>query len=178
MTTLAYCALSFRHSVAAAAGVTPITSPPLTAGTFHHTWLEGHSLIYIKLHGLAAQPFWYGDNWQTAISAKLIRQASLPNTTIFVANCYLADSPMLPALLATGATIIGGYGPNFARSDQVYGTDVLGRLIRRLINRHIPPTIALPTAKLLLRQRARTDPALLDALDFRLYQEDHHEPTP
>ena len=177
MTTLAYCALSFRRSVALAAGVTPLTSPPLTSGTFHHTWLEGHRLLYLKLHGLPNQPYLYGDGWTTALSADTITQADLSHSVVFAPNCHLDQSPILAAMLHSGATVIGGTGPNFARSVQVFGTDVLGRALRWLLQARLPPSIALAAAKTALRRRAQKDAALLDALNFRIFKEDHSDPT-
>lgn len=174
MSTLAYCALSFQRSVALAAGVPPLTSPPLTAGLIHHTWLEGHRLIYLKLHGQPDTPYWYGDRWTTALHPDTINQANLTTTTVFAAACYPNPSPMLTALTHAGATVICGTGPAWAKADQIHGADALGHLFTRLINLRLPPSTALRLSQLILSQRAKRDHALADALTFQLYQEDHN----
>ena len=79
----------------------------MIAEDFDPLWLTGHRFLYFKLHGLHNEPYWYGDNWVTALTAKQILSINLESTVVFVANCYLVDkkgqSPMLDALLAAGA---------------------------------------------------------------------------
>lgn len=111
----------------------------------------GHDFIYFKLHGLPNQPYWYGDNWITAMSTDQLKSVALKGTIIFVANCYLEESPFLPALLNTGALVFGGAGQNFAAARGLIGADLLGRTFRRALeitNRRITPTSAFALAKL------------------------------
>ena len=177
--SFAYCAASFKHSVTKAAGVAPLLSPPITAETFKPRYLENRRFIYFKLHGLPAQPFWYGDYWTTALTADQILQADLSDATVFVANCHLYQgtlghypSPMLTALLKAGArAVVGGPGPNWARARSLYGADVLGYHFRRLIvGLHFRPTIALNISQAIIKNLPR-DPGITDALGFRIFQQ-------
>ncbi len=173
MRVLAYCAQSFEHSVKRAAGVKPLLSPPVTMDTFNPTWLEGYNLVYVKLHGLPNQPFWYGaistEISCTALSADQVRQANLTDTIVFVANCYLPESPMLQALLDAGAkAVIGGPGQNYGRPHSVDGADLLGLFFRYFLTWGLPTSTALRAAKLRLRYK-RKDKATKDTLAFQIW---------
>jgi hypothetical protein len=139
--------------------------------TFDPACLQGHNLIYFKLHGMPEQPYWYGDNWHTAISAEQIRSISLAGATVFVANCFLSPgSPMLEALLAAGpAAVIGGDGENYARADTIDGADALGLFIRIWLERGFAPRRAFRFAKGILRFIS-SRPAVEDALRFDFFQ--------
>jgi len=154
MKTLAWCGLGWERAVRKAAGIQPITTPPLTTTTFTSNLLSGYDFIYIKLHGLANQSYWYGSNWETAVSAKQLQQCNLSGTIIFVSNCYLPNSPMLNALLQAGAqAVIGGEGLNYAGINQLSGADKLGYYFRRLLILKRPPNETLTIAKKLLYKR-------------------------
>lgn len=169
MKTFAYCAHSFEQSTKRAAGVQPLLSPPSTIDTFEPAWLESHNLIYFKLHGLPGQPFWYGDKWVTALSTDQIRSCDLTNTIIFVANCYLPESPMLQALLDAGAkAVIGGPGQNYARPNSVDGADLLGLYVRVLLQLGFSAAMALRFAKTRLHLK-RKDKETKDTLAFRIW---------
>ena len=132
MDVFAYCAWSMRESVRQAAGVAPMTCPPVSALEFEPGWLRGHDFVYFKLHGLRGQPFWYGDEYQTAVTASQLRSADLAGAVVFVANCHLEGSAMLAALLEAGAkAVIGGPGANYALKYGVNGADLLGLWLRR-----------------------------------------------
>jgi hypothetical protein len=178
MKTWAYCAAEFQHSVRKAAGVVPLLSPPATAKSFDPRWLEGRDFLYLKLHGLPEEVYWYGDNWITALRATQILAADLRGATVFVANCHLYQtgndshptSPMLNALLAAGArAVVGGSGENYAKRHSVHGADRLGRTFRRLLQLHFPPYTAFRLAQLALLYKPHKDPADLDALNFRYF---------
>ncbi len=170
MNVLAYCAYSFRHSVRKAAGVAPLLCPPFDAETLSAHVLEGRDFIYFKLHGLPDQPFWYGDDWITALTRDHILGADLSGTIVFAANCHLPESPMLQALLAAGArAVVGGSGTNYGAIRSVRGADLLGRAFRRLIQLHLPPRTALTLARARLQLQRHIDLATIDALKFRLY---------
>jgi hypothetical protein len=180
MRTLAICAAGFEKSVRKAAGVQPLLSPPLLLATFQPQTLEGYDFIYFKLHGLANQPYWYGDHWGTAMSAEQISQADLSGAVVFVANCHLYEidpvtrrprpGPMLDALLSARAgAILGGPGENYGRLRGVHGADALGRTFRRCLGLHVSPQTAFKIAKARLRLNPRKDAATRDALQFRLF---------
>lgn len=193
MRTFAYCAASFEKSVAKAAGVKPYLSPPLTMTEFDPFSLEGYDLLYFKLHGLPGQPFWYGDNWTTAISAEQIRTTNLHNAVVFVANCNLwlskpgdprKNAPILLALLQAGArAVIGGPGENYAKADQLFGADQLGRHFCRALRFGFTPSGAFKLAhtqfevqvRIKFRSKKTTNRermALKDTLEFRIFEQD------
>ena len=182
MKTLAYCAKSFEASVARAAGVVPLTCPPLVMDAFDHHWLEGYDFIYFKLHGLPSQPFWYGDDWLTALSEGQIRLANLSRTIIFVANCHLCErtngdiipSPMLTALLAAGARcVVGGPGTNYAAKITLVGADLLGYYFRLLVTfPRIDPQLCFRAAR--ARVALAKDAIAADTLGFQYFTSDSH----
>ena len=178
MKTFAYCAAEFQHSVRQAAGVQPLLSPPVTAEIFDLRWLQGHDFIYLKLHGLPEEAYWYGDNWITALRATQILATNLTGTTVFVANCHLFQgnnghhptSPMLAALLGAGArTVVGGSGENYAKRHSIHGADRLGRAFRYLLQLGLHPYTAFRLAQLMLSLKPHKDRADLDALNFRYF---------
>jgi hypothetical protein len=151
--------------------------------------LMGHDLVYFKLHGLPSQPFWYGDDWITALHTSAFHNVALKGTVVFVANCHLVESPFLDVILHTGATVIGGSGANFAQAEHVTGADQLGLYFRRALGTRVSPARALTIAKYMLdlrtqrmekaatradatraadlHERARANQ---DALQFRIYR--------
>ena len=179
MRVFAYCAAEFEHSVRKAAGVHPLLSPPLTAAGFNPQWLESHDFIYLKLHGLPEESYWYGDNWLTALSATQILAVNLRGSVIFVASCHLYQtngnghhptSPMLAALLAAGArAVVGGAGENYAKRHSIHGADYLGRAFRYLFQFGFAPYTAFRLARLYLSLKPHKNPADLDALNFRYF---------
>ena len=179
MKVFAYCAASFEQSVTKAAGVAPFLSPPLTADRFHPPWLEGYDFIYLKLHGLPDEVYWYGDKWITALRATQIAATNLTSTVVFVANCHLYQtsnngnhprSPMLSALLTAGAcAVVGGAGENYAKHHTVHGADRLGRAFRYLLQFGFSPYTAFRLARLALTLKPHKDLADLDALKFRYF---------
>jgi hypothetical protein len=183
MRVFAYCAASFEHSIKKAAGVLPHLSPPVTLASFQPQWLEGYDLLYFKLHGLPEQPFWYGDNWITALDAEQIRKANLSNAVVFVANCHLYQDtlnfryfttrdgkhPMLTALLDAGAqAVIGGAGSNYAKPKTIHGADLLGLALRRLLSLGFSPFPSFRLARLSLRFKPK-NAATKDTLNFRYF---------
>ena len=132
----AYCGRSQRFAVRKAAGVEPLTCPPTIAETFDKNWFfpeRPFDLLYFSLHGLPEQPFWYGDNWQTAITAQHFEGLDLSHTVVFASNCYLEGSPMEAALLdCHPKALIGGSGRNWTRAVRLVGANLLGWYFRRL----------------------------------------------
>jgi hypothetical protein len=164
MQTFAYCSQALAQAVARAAGVEPLTSPPASWRTISPRTLEGHDFIYINLDGAAGSPYWYGDGWETALSAAQIQAADLAGVGVFVASCHLPESPMLPALLVAGAAwVIGGAGVNWSSRRRLAGADLLGLWVRRAVGWGWEPERALRLAKLRV---------LLQVWDVRIRRED------
>lgn len=167
MTTVAYCARSFYRSVHLAAGVKPLTCPPLTLHTVDLAALEAADFLYLKLHGFAHQPYLYGDDYATALTCDQIATLDLSNTVVFSACCFFLDSPW-PAAFQTAnvKALVAGHGQNFARSFTVAGADHLGRLFRLFVTARMHPTKALKLARTCLI--GAREQATKDALNFRL----------
>lgn len=170
LTTFAYCAHSFVVSARLVANTQPATCPPTHIGTFNPQRLEA-DFVFIKLHGLPEQPFWYGDHWITALSADQIRQADLSRSVVFVASCHLPESPMLPALREANARlIIAGHGVNYtAPGHALSGPDFLALTMRRLLRWRIAPHLAFIIAREKLRRRPSQNLATRDAALFEVY---------
>lgn len=167
-TAIAYCAKTFAQTCQIVTGTAPITCPPVTAGELDTRRLEA-GFLFIKLHGLPDQPYWYGDHWITALSALDIVQVDLSHTVVFVANCFFPESPMLPALRAAGPRlIIGGGGVNWARAGQLAGPDYLALAIRRLLALGVPGRAAFAIARMKLRLHRSQDLTIVDALQFEM----------
>jgi hypothetical protein len=171
MLVFAYCAESLRSVVERAAGVQPVTCPPVTLDSFKPEWLERKSLLYFNLDGAPDEPYWYGDGWETALSVGKVNQADLGGAIVFVANCYLPESPFLATLLKAGASfVVGGSGTNYARKSRVGGADLLGMWFRRCLMRGFSPERALKIAK--WRVRLTRDKAARDAAEFMSWRND------
>ncbi len=181
MNVFAYCCASQRSAVANAAGVEPLTSPPMHFEAFDAAMLEDRDLLYFGLHGLPDQPYWYGDDYLTALVSTPSRVSNLRQCTVFVANCHFTASPFLPAIRACRPrAIIAGAGENFARSESLVGPHLLGYYVRLTLQAGLPPRLSLTAAKYRLRlitdrlktrrdKRATEDLAAnLDALEFEV----------
>jgi hypothetical protein len=153
MRTFAYTTPSQRWAVTRAAGVDPLTSPPITTDDFSTRLLTHHDLLYFSLHGLPNQPTWYGDHNTPALSTHAFtgpdgEPLDLSRAIVFVATCYFTDSPFLPAILACRPrALIAGTGPNYARGETLTGAHLLGYYLRQALDLHLPPAFALATAK-------------------------------
>jgi hypothetical protein len=177
MKIFAYCAQSFESATRKAAGVQPLTCPPLHAEAFKPKMLSGHDFLYFDLHGCPGGTYWMGDYGIPAVEADTVRRADLRGAVVFATNCYLADegSPMLDALLDAGARfVIGGDGQNWAgRTANLLGAGLLGWWVRRLMQLGLTPLDALALAKVRLMttlSRARADGAAArDTLGFRAF---------
>ena len=181
MRTFAYCSQSFGHLMSRVAGTSPILCPPVTMETFEPSSLEGHDLLLFKLHGLKGQPYWYGDDHITALSAGQLAPADgsvgpdLQGAVVFVANCWLTDhhgkpGPMLKALFeANPAAIIGGSGPTYALRDGIGGPDLLALYLRFFLQLGFPVANAFRLARLRLCLK-RPDRVTQNTLTFRLYE--------
>jgi hypothetical protein len=170
MKIFAFCSASFAPSVRRAAGVEPVTCPPLTLDLLPPHFLDGYDFYYFKLHGLKDQPYWYGDNWVTAIDVEHISKAKMNGSIVFVANCFLPESQMLWSLLKAGCRwVVGGAGKNYARPNTVDGADTLGKAFRQALSWGMTPKGAFRLAK--VRAALIQDAKIRrDTLGFQLWQ--------
>ena len=170
MRTLAYSAASFRRSTAAAAGVEPLLSPPLSTQTLDPQLLEGYDLLYFKLHGIPGDPHGYGDDNIMAIHVDQLRAAHLNAAAVFAANCHVPQGPMLDALLDAGAScVVAGHGSNWANPNYVTGADLLGLWFRRWLSIGLRPKLSFHLAKARLYLTLHKTDAILDAIHFELF---------
>lgn len=187
MQAFAYCCKSFAPSGRKAAGVVPITCPPVTATSLDISQLENRRLLYFDLHGEPGEDYWLGDDGFVALTASQLRNIDLRGTIVFAVNCYLAnqESPMLDALLdARAEYVIGGDGKNWAGAKTIFGASLLGLWFRRLLFLNVSPLKALAIAKHSVRgsmtarkllgrkgNKALTEKQLAakDTLEFRAY---------
>jgi len=174
MRTLAYCAESYREATRRAAGVEPLTCPPLEASVFDARWLDGHDLLYFDLHGKPDADYWQGDGGLTALWAAQVRAADLRGAVVFATSCYLeADGLMVVAFLDAGARcVIGGGGRNYGGRRTVLGAALLGLWLRRGLQWGLGLERALELARrrvALAAAMGRNRAAARDALEFRVY---------
>jgi hypothetical protein len=102
------CAKSWWISTYRATGARPYTSPPLVAQTIDLNKLVA-PLVYIRLHGIAGQPYLYSDpGWQTTLSAAQIALTNWKGALVFMEGCY--GGLMADAFLEGGARAVAGAG--------------------------------------------------------------------
>lgn len=182
MKVLAYCCQSYARSVRKAAGVDPITCPPLDANTIDVSRFEGYDLLYLDLHGRPDDTAWYGDDRSVAMTAGQVRQIDLSGTVVFAANCYLGDenAPMMSALLDAGAkSVIAAPGKNYGGKKNLTGASRLGQWLRIMLSVGTEIDTALESAKRIVKaQRIRAtltgsdklSDAIDDTLEFQIHQ--------
>lgn len=173
MNVFAYCAASFEDVTRRAAGVQPLTCPPVTWLRLDLGLLENRDLLYFDLHGAPKQDFWMGDTSYVALKAPQLYHVDLGGAVVFAANCFLADqdSPMMEALLDAGASfVIGGdgknWGPGALSPYGLYGAPLLGLWVRRWMRVGFGPLRALALAKKAVVMRGV---AVEDTLAFKAY---------
>jgi len=171
--TLAYCAESFRESARRAAGVDPLTCPPVSSDTLDLDLFTGWDLIYFDLHGRLGFPWFWGDHSIPALKREQVESLNLGGAGVFAVNCFLNedDSPMLDALLYAGAGwVVAGDGPNYGASRRLAGAPLLFRWFRRFLSMGFTPAVALTWAKrrLLVSLVGPYRKAARDAMGFRM----------
>ncbi len=142
MRVIALSCPEFAEAAGKAAGVTPLP-PPLPLR------LPPCDFLYIDMHGVYGHALWFCEDGP-AVSARQVAEWDLVGTTVFAANCYLADegSPMLDALLRAGARyVIAGEGMNYGGRKRLVGSGLLARYIRKLMALGVEPMMALTIAK-------------------------------
>lgn len=158
-----------RGSVLAATGVEPDTCPPTSDWTFYPRLLLARDAIVLKLH--ASSPYadvWLGDDWRPALSLMHFSGLRLEGTVIIAQTCYMPASPFLPTMLATGATVIGGEGPNTGGYNVMVGSDWLVHYLLQALAAGLAPRPGLRYAKLRVLLRGPTK-LNRDALLFQRY---------
>src|SRR3990167_1386477 len=90
-------ARSWALSTWLATGRRPVLAPPLRAATFDPSVLVGQDLVYVCLHGLPGQPYWYGSDWSTAVTADQLRRVDLSGVIVYAAGCF-GQGPMAAAM--------------------------------------------------------------------------------
>lgn len=171
MDVFAYCAQEFAASTRRAAGIEPLTCPPVTAETVPPIEAD---FIYLDLHGQFGDPAWYGDDGTVAMTAQQVRSYAIDGAVVFAVNCWLGDdSPMLRALLHAGAHVIAGEGPNYGPpGGKLYGAPLLGLWLRRFLRVGWDITRALPAAKRIAALRGGGEYVVTDVMAFDVYTED------
>lgn len=147
----AFCAQSFAGVTRDAAGVEPITCPPVDEHAFQPGMLEGAQLIYIDLHGEPGGMRFIGDGGRTAIRHDQVLRCDLSQAVVFAVTCFLGepDHPMLQALLSAGARmVIAGPGPNYGPATNArYGGARLGKFLRQALSYGADPDDAWKLAR-------------------------------
>lgn len=111
-----------------ASGVRPLAAPPLRMADFRPEMISGADLLYVCLHGLQGQPYWYGGDWSTAVSADQLREARLDGAVCYLAGCWGAG-PMAMALLDAGArAVVGDRDSTWAGYVVPAGSNAFGRV--------------------------------------------------
>lgn len=147
MRTVSVAARRWYISTWTASGARPIAAPPLTADTFKPAMISGADLLYVCLHGLPGQPYWYGADWTTAITADQIRAADLRGAVVYLAGCFGAG-PMTDALLDAGAAaVVGDEDSTWAGYVLPTGSNALGARFVRSLRGGLPVGPALDAAK-------------------------------
>ena len=128
-------AKSWRISTFFATGVWPQTSPPTELQNFEPMQIEA-DIVYIRLHGFGQQPYLYGDEYLTALSAKQISEAPVTcfsESVVFLEGCYGAG--MAKAFLSAGASaVIGNTDPTWSRAYTLGPASKVGNLwLRRFL---------------------------------------------
>ncbi len=167
MTVYAYCAESMRGSVLASTGVEPDTCPSVSSETFMPTKLLGRDVVVLKLHG-DFDGIWYGDDWKPALSVAHFSGHRMHGTVIIAQTCYMPASPFLPAMLATGASVVGGNGTNSGGYNIMVGSDWLVKYMLAGLDAGLSVQGALRYAKVRVLLRGPTKENR-DALGFQLY---------
>lgn len=185
----AYCTYPARRAVAAAIGVEPMTSPPLTAETVDPQALSGLDFLYIRLHGSPIAPdVWFGEEQGGAVeynraieynralvpalTAEVLRRADFTGCVVVTGSCYGDQSGLLKVFYERGArAVIAGPGANYAAGRRVIGSDRLARAVLRGLSRGRSPEAALRTARLELLLRLWR-PADRDTLAFEIQQKE------
>lgn len=147
MNVVSVAARRWYISTWTASGARPIAAPPLTADTFKPAMLDGADVLYICLHGLPDQPFFYGADWSTAVSAGQIAACKLDGAVVYLAGCF-GQGPMTDALLSAGAAaVVGDADSTWAGYVLPTGSNALGQRFMRGLRAGLAAGPALTAAQ-------------------------------
>lgn len=167
MNVVAFSAAEFAASTRQASGVEPWTSPPWALPKVPP--LAGADIIYVALHGQPWSVEWMGDDGVVALDCDAIAAMDLTGAVVFAEACWLPESPVLAALLGSGArAVIAGSGENAGGRAGLAGVSALGYVFRLLLERGAPIGLALTLAK--AYAIARTPSGAADIAGFKVYQ--------
>ncbi len=171
MRVLAYCAAQFKESTRRAAGVEPLTCPPISFYAPSNTlYIQLPKLLYLALHGQPGSGLLWGDDQLPALSVTQVEAVDWRQIVVFAATCYFPQTPFLDAFLAGGAVVIAGEGQNWSPPNQLAGASLLGLWVRRGLGWGLSPERALQLAKVRVRAQTSNRAAARDALQFRVYR--------
>lgn len=133
-----------------------MTSPPVVMGSLDLTKLEGHEMLYIRLHGVEGQPYLYGDpGWVTAISVKQIERLNLAGCEVFLEGCFGAQ--FAEAFKKAGAlAVVGSDRPTFGKRYTLGPSSQVGRRYIDLRKQGEHPNEALMGATRLIKPEYQT----------------------
>lgn len=141
MELAAYCARSWWISTWRTTGKRPLTCPELTADTLNINSLIA-PIVYLRLHGMPAQPFLYGDDWQTALAAHQVKAADFSGSLVFLEGCY--GDQMAKAFLAADAkAVVGCTKSTYGRRWRLGPSSIVGRAWLRMVRRGFAASDAL-----------------------------------
>lgn len=134
---VALSAKSWQVSVLRTVGRKPFTVPPLGPDEAIEK-MQGHAVLYLRLHGLPKQPYLYGDAWQTALSFQGISQADWRGAVVFLEGCYGIGA--MRAFFDGGASVvIGNSGTTIGYRYRLGEAQMVGReFLRGLAAGHTP----------------------------------------
>lgn len=172
MNILAYCAKSYEKGVKRAAGVVPLTCPPLRSAAITPRLLEGYDFLYFDLHGEPGRDWWQGDFALRALTAEQIREARLGGAIVFSPACFLGNdkSPMLDALLQSASCVVTGDGVNYGGKKQARWATALGLWFRRFIQWGMEVDDALRWGKLMVRLTHIRSKEMMDTMAFCVFR--------
>ncbi len=172
MRVLAYCAAQFKESTRRAAGVEPLTCPPVSFYAPKNTlYFQPPKLLYLVLHSQPGCGLLWGDDRLPALGVIQVEAMDCwRQTVVFAATCYFPQTLFLEAFLSAGAVVIAGEGQNWSPPNQLAGASLLGLWVRRGLGWGLSPERALQLAKLRVRAQTSNRAAARDALQFRVYR--------
>lgn len=170
MKVFAYCAKEFENATRKAAGVKPLTCPPVDMHSIAGK-MEWVDLIYLDLHGDPGHDYLVGSYGNMAVTADDFRELDLRGVTIFATTCYLADvgNPVLDAMLDAGALVVAGEGPNYAGKLRPAWAVQLGAWFRIWLSLGLSVGKSLALAKLRVRMNSDSKETR-DTLEFKIYK--------
>lgn len=154
-----YCTQAWQKATAMTTRRIPITSPPVTAGTFQPGWMEGKRLLIFKLHGYPDRPDWYGMDSRgekgIALTPALVECANLTGAIVIALVCHGAGAPMEKAFFEAGAiAFFGSFEEVRGRETEPGEVDELAiHLLKLLAGGAQDLTVALARAKELYRAK-------------------------